>query len=160
MNNMRFRTPFPNSSVQIKKFNENYGYNFNNEINNNLPVSQSYNFRNDYVMKGRSNEITNPDLYFKQLSDDYYQYRKEQKKFLNYNLLTIQRNFFKKKDIDVNPYNKCSSNDILGNSFLKHNPILNPSPTFGYKYFEKEKSQKDLIGNKLQNAGINLIKGN
>ena len=86
MNNMRFRTPFPNSSVQIKKFNENYGYNFNNEINNNLPVSQSYNFRNDYVMKGRSNEITNPDLYFKQLSDDYYQYRKEQKKFLNYNL--------------------------------------------------------------------------
>ena len=40
MNNMRFRTPFPNSSVQIKKFNENYGYNFNNEINNNLPVSQ------------------------------------------------------------------------------------------------------------------------
>ena len=139
----------------------------NNNLNNNnnmnlIPVSQSYqlsnNYRDDFIMKGRTNEITNPDLFYKQASDDYYNYRKEQKKFLNYNLLTIQNNYFKKKEINVNPYNKGSSSDLLGNTFLKHNPILNPSPSFGYKYFDK--NQNDLNENSLQNTGNNLIKGN
>ena len=123
----------------------------NNEINSKCELICSF-----------SPKITNE-------KGEYYRIKKN--KELNKNLnkpvfkrlyedMNKRRNYFKKKDIDVNPYNKCSSNDILGNSFLKHNPILNPSPTFGYKYFEKEKSQKDLIGNKLQNAGINLIKGN
>ena len=141
----------------------------NNNLNNNnnmnlIPVSQSYqlsnNYRDDFIMKGRTNEITNPDLFYKQASDDYYNYRQEQKKFLNYNLLTIQNNYFKKKEINVNPYNKGSSSDLLGNTFLKHNPILNPSPSFGYKYFDREKNISELNENSLQNAGNNLIKGN
>ena len=68
--------------------------------------------------------------------------------------------YFKKKEINVNPYNKGSSSDLLGNTFLKHNPILNPSPSFGYKYFDREKNISELNENSLQNAGNNLIKGN
>ena len=175
--NMRYTTPYQNNNIQNHlNYNNNLINNYGNNINNNnlnnnlnnnynynlIPVSQSYkipnSYRDEFIMKGRTNEITNPDLFYKQASDDYYNYRKEQKKFLNYNLLTIQNNYFKKKEINVNPYNKGSSSDLLGNTFLKHNPILNPSPSFGYKYFDK--NQNDLNENSLQNTGNNLIKGN
>ena len=152
--------------TQNKSMNNNL--NDNNNNNNysdktSLSISKSYSNinkinENVFIMKGRTNEITNPDLFYKQASDDYYNYRQEQKKFLNYNLLTIQNNYFKKKEINVNPYNKGSSSDLLGNTFLKHNPILNPSPSFGYKYFDQ--NQNDLNENSLQNTGNNLIKGN
>ena len=175
--NMRYTTPYQNNNIQNHlNYNNNLINNYGNNINNNnlnnnlnnnynynlIPVSQSYkipnSYRDEFIMKGRTNEITNPDLFYKQASDDYYNYRKEQKKFLNYNLLTIQNNYFKKKEINVNPYNKGSSSDLLGNTFLKHNPILNPSPSFGYKYFDQ--NQNDLNENSLQNTGNNLIKGN
>ena len=167
INNMRYRTPYQNQNINMpnNSLNNNYDSKFSpNDLYNSNQLSQSYqpqsNFRDDFVMKGRTIEITNPDLYYKQASDDYYNYRQEQKKFLNYNLLTIQKNYYKKKDIDVNPYNKGSSSDILGNTFLKHNPILNPSPSFGYKYFDREKSQNQVTEKSLQNAGNNLINGN
>ena len=86
-------------------------------------------------------EITNPELYLKKANGDFYKYRAESKKYLDYNqkILENQNKYNKTDNINVNPFNNSSSSASLGRSNLVYNTILNPIPNFSYnKYFEKE----------------------
>ena len=153
--------------TQNKSINNNL--NDNNNNNNysgktSLSISKSYSNinkinENVFIMKGRTNEITNPDLYFKQENPEYLKYKEEQKKYLNYNFQKIlNNNLFKKREVNVNPFNKGSSRDILGTSFLKYNPIIDPTPQFGYnKYFERELDKNIKINNRNNSNNINIL---
>ena len=89
--------------------------------------------------KSRRNEITNPDLYYKQSNQDYLRYREQERKYLNSNYELMIKNGNYKKKLDVNPYNKNSSTTSLGESKLIHNTILNPIPNYSYnKYFDED----------------------
>ena len=60
--------------------------------------------------------------------------------------------------MNVNPFNKGSSRDILGTSFLKYNPIIDPIPQFGYnKYFERELDKNIKIYNRNNSNNINIL---
>ena len=126
-----------------KKFINNYRYidNYNNINNNNYGInnSKSIDYLNErkYIFSGKRHEITNPELFYKKTNGDFYKYRAENKKYLDYNYNIMGRRNL--KNINVNPFNKGSSFDDLGRSTLIHNTILNPIPNFSYnKYFEKE----------------------
>ncbi len=112
----------------------------NRYYNKKLNSSSSENNINESRYKyfiGRTREITNPELYYKKVNGDFYKYRAENKKYLDYNYNIMGRRNL--KNINVNPFNKGSSLDLLGRSTLIHNTILNPIPNFSYnKYFEKE----------------------
>ena len=111
-----------------------------NRYNKKLNSSNSENNINESRYKyfvERTREITNPELYYKKINGDFYKYRAENKKYLDYNYNIMGSRNLKK--INVNPFNKGSSLDLLGRSTLIHNTILNPIPNFSYnKYFEKE----------------------
>ena len=96
------------------------------------PISSLYN-------RSRLNEITNPDMYYKQSNMDYIKYREQQRNYLNSNYDLMVNNGNYKKKLDVNPYNVNSSSTSLGESMLVHNTILNPLPNYTYnKYFDEE----------------------
>ena len=89
--------------------------------------------------RSRLNEITNPDMYYKQSNMDYIKYREQQRNYLNSNYDLMVNNGNYKKKLDVNPYNVNSSSTSLGESMLVHNTILNPLPNYIYnKYFDEE----------------------
>ena len=114
------------------------------------PLSQTVNEQpsyqnplNDQFIKqynrSRLNEITNPELYYKQSNKDYIRYREQERKYLNSNYELMIKNGNCKKKLDVNPYNKNSSSTSLGESQLIHNTSLNPLPNYSYnKYFDEE----------------------
>ena len=87
------------------------------------PISSLYN-------RSRLNEITNPDMYYKQSNMDYIKYREQQRNYLNSNYDLMVNNGNYKKKLDVNPYNVNSSSTSLGESRLVHNTILNPLPNY------------------------------
>ena len=92
-----------------------------------------------YQRSNRLNDITNPDLFYKQSNQEYYQYKEQQRKCLDFNLSRMGNERERKRRIDVNPYNKNGSIMSLGESTLVHNTILNPLPNYTYnKYLEKE----------------------
>ena len=75
------------------------------------PISSLYN-------RSRLNEITNPDMYYKQSNMDYIKYREQQRNYLNSNYDLMVNNGNYKKKLDVNPYNVNSSSTSLGNQCL------------------------------------------
>ena len=83
----------------------------------------------------KNNEISNPELFYKKGNIEYYKYRKEQKKFDDYNyniILNHNKNRFIKKEPDVNPFNPRINLYKIGNSSLAHNIILRPGDFYGY----------------------------
>lgn len=99
----------------------------------------------------RLNEITNPELFYKIKSGDYFRYRLQQKEFLDYNFNMIQ-NKNTRKDIDINPYNPNIATN-LGKSNLLHNTILDPLPNYSYnRYLENQLHKYDDM---IQNYNIN-----
>ena len=88
-----------------------------------------------YSRSGRLNEITNPNMYYKIGSQDYLQYKEQQKNYLNSNLEVMLNNKRKKQEITVNPYNPVSSYYNLGKSALQNNTILNPLPNYKYNKY-------------------------
>ena len=119
-----------------------------------------------------NNEISNPSSYYKKYDEEYYRYRLEQKKYLDYNYNYMMNNEYlkHKKEPNVNPYNP-KNNILLGNkSNLMHNPILNPVNHYGYnKYLRKELNNREnekfrkflrnfLYSNKDSNIDENNIK--
>ena len=93
-----------------------------------------------------NNEISNPSSYYKKYDEEYYRYKLEQKKYLDYNYKFMMDNEYKKnkKEPNVNPYNP-KNNVFLGyKSDLIHNPILNPVNHYGYnKYLRKELDKRE-----------------
>ena len=87
-----------------------------------------------------NNEITNPSSYYKKYDEDYYRYRLEQKKYLDYNYNCMINNEYQKnkKEPNVNPYNPKNNIYWLNKTNLSHNPIVNPINHYGYnKYLRK-----------------------
>ena len=115
-------------------------------------------------MKGRTNEISNPVKYYKQESNYYDNFHDAEISYFdyNYNNMIKQRN----NSLNVNPYNRVSSDSNLGKSFLRRNPILTPLHDYSYnKYFDRESFnvnnniQSERTRNSLVQAG-NSIFGN
>jgi hypothetical protein len=102
----------------------------------------------------RKTEITNPELFYKKNNEDYYKYRAEMKKFLDYNYEVIKnRNKLRqKKEIIINPYNPINDNFEHYKSDLSHNPILNPVNYYSFnKLLEKEIDGNKKYGNIMTN---------
>ena len=152
-----------------KKQFENYNYNNNLQNQNTffpkinskkMYYSRSVdninnnNYQKKFVFPPIKHEITNPDLYFKKANGDFYKYRAESKKYLDYNqkILENQNKYNKTDNINVNPFNNSSSSASLGRSNLVYNTILNPIPNFSYnKYFEKEIFGMNNVNNNNNN---------
>ena len=121
------------------EWNENYS---NKYLHNNIkekPLFSSLSANN--IVFDRKNEITNPDLFYKRNNNDYFKYRAEQKKYLDYNYqMMINKNKLNhKQEPNVNPYNPKQEDFEHYKSDLAHNPILNPINYYSYnKYLEKE----------------------
>ena len=109
-------------------------------------------------------EITNPGIYYAKYSKDYYNYKQEQKNYLQYNYdIMKQRQNKKDREVDINPYNPIAENYQVKSSNLKHNPIINPVNYYGYnKYLDINSRMNTNVNynNKLQNAGNQLIINN
>jgi len=122
------------------EWNENYSnkYWHNNTKEKSLSSSLSaYNI----VFDRKNNEITNPDLFYKRNNNDYFKYREEQKKYLDYNyqIMINKSKFHHKQEPNVNPYNPKHEDFEHYKSDLAHNTILNPVNYYSYnKYLEKE----------------------
>ena len=116
------------NSLEIEKSIENKNNN-NNEIL--PPVTKSINNINKYFPL--SNEISNPELYYRKCDKDFYIFRNQHKKFDDYNyklILLHKTNRFLKKEPDVNPYNPKINYYKSGNSTLEHNVILRPNESY------------------------------
>ena len=171
----KINTPFNQNHLSL-----NLGNNNNYQNNNTLSKSQSFSpnsIKDNYVMKGRTTEITNPEKFFQNENQNYLKFKEEQKRYLdfNYNMMLNR-----KKQLLVNPFNKGSSLSELGKSFLSNNPILNPFPNYSNKYFGQDVNNYVKINvnnnnnnnnnnmnnfyydnnNSLRQAGNNLINGN
>ena len=170
----KINTPFNQNHLSL-----NLGNNNNYQNNNTLSKSQSFSpnsIKDNYVMKGRTTEITNPEKFFQNENQNYLKFKEEQKRYLdfNYNMMLNR-----KKQLLVNPFNKGSSLSELGKSFLSNNPILNPFPNYSNKYFGQDVNNYVNINvnnnnnnnnnmnnfyydnnNSLRQAGNNLINGN
>ena len=119
-----------------------------------------------------NNEISNPSSYYKKYDEEYYRYRLEQKKYLDYNYKYMMNNEYlkHKKEPNVNPYNPKNNVIWSNKSNLMHNPILNPVNHYGYnKYLRKELNNREnekfrkflknyLYSNKDSNIDENNIK--
>lgn len=133
----RSRSPFvsrgeylPSNVGETPSFSE--FNNISNSYKKPTPITSLYN-------RSRLNEITNPDMYYKQSNQDYIKYKEQQRNYLNSNYELMINNGNYKKKLDVNPYNVNSSKTTLGESTLIHNTILNPLPNYTYnKYFDEE----------------------
>ncbi len=111
-----------------KEFNIQMQDNNKNNINTTKSVK-------DIKYFPKNNEISNPELFYKKGNIEYYKYRKEQKKFDDYNyniILNHNKNRFIKKEPDVNPFNPRINLYKIGNSSLAHNIILRPGDFYGY----------------------------
>ena len=153
------------STPQLIRNNYNYNYNLNDRegsIGDNIIQNNAYNnYRNglsnstNLEYSGRCGEITNPNYFFQRNNKDYYKYRLEQKKYLDYNYEIIKNRFnHRKQEPDINPYNPIN-NQVFenGKSDLVHNPILNPINNYSYnKYLEKEVN----LGNRYKNITNNI----
>ena len=124
------------------------------------------NSANNFDISSRSGEITNPNYFFQKNNEDYYKYKLEQKKYLDYNYEIIKNRMNKrnKREPDINPYNPINEKVFeRGKSDLLHNPILNPINNYSYnKYLEKEVNLSNRYNNKynysaLQQAGNQLL---
>ena len=116
------------NSLEIEKSIENKNNN-NNEIL--PPVTKSINNINKYFPL--SNEISNPELYYRKCDKDFYIFRNQHKRFDDYNyklILLHKTNRFLKKEPDVNPYNPKINYYKSGNSTLEHNVILRPNESY------------------------------
>ena len=93
-----------------------------------------------------NNEITNPSSYYQKYDEDYYRYKLEQKKYLDYNYNCMMNNEYKKskKEPNVNPYNPKNNSLWSNKSDLIHNPIVNPVNHYAYnKYLRKELNMRE-----------------
>ena len=122
-----------NKDIEIEKNIENK---MKDEKENNkeniLPISNSVNDNKKYFPK--KNEISNPELFYKKKNNNFYKYRKEYKKFDDYNykiILLHNKNRFIKKEPDINPYNPQINLYKIGNSSLSQNIILRPGENYG-----------------------------
>jgi hypothetical protein len=146
----------------ISKNDLNNDNNNNNETemkNNNkiLTPSLSYN----EIFSIGNNEISNPSSYYKKYDEDYYRYRLEQKKYLDYNYKFMMNKDYQKhkKEPNVNPYNPKYNIFRANKSDLIHNPILNPINHYGYnKYLRKDLNNKD--NDKLKQLFRNYLNSN
>ena len=156
-----------------------YNINQNNDINNGINNSDNnYNYgmqsmdsrssTNSLGYSGKSGEITNPNYFYQRNNKDYYKYKMEQKRYLDYNYELMKNKLSKKKrEPDVNPYNPINDKVFEnGKTDLLHNPILNPINNYAYnKYLEKEvngRYKKNSNGmnhnfSTLQQAGNQLL---
>ena len=167
-----------NNQNQNNNSNDELDLNHNFEMQNNeIRNINSPKFENSLNFSTRSGEITNPNYFFQRNNEDYYKYRLEQKKYLDYNYQIIKNRLNKrnKREIDINPYNPINERPFeTGKSDLVHNPILNPINNYSYnKYLEKEVnfgnkcrkgdySNTNILSNRnnfstLQNAGNQLL---
>ena len=118
-----------NKDCEINEFREKE---IENNREKNINYSKSVNDKKRYFPK--NNEISNPELFFKKANRDFLKYRKEQKKFDDYNYRIIMihhRNRFVKKEPDINPYNPKLNCFKVGNSSLVQNVILRPDDCYG-----------------------------
>ncbi len=157
---------YKNLTPYHSKFNNNiiyYNFNLNSNLNNISKTPRIIN-KDNFFMKGRSYEISNPDKYYNIQSNDYNKFLKEEKRYFDYNQnMMINRT----NELNVNPYNKESSRSDLGKSNLRRNPILIPLHDYSYnKYFDKDiynnnnGIESERIKNSLIQAGSNSIYGN
>ena len=105
-----------------------------------------------------NNEISNPSSYYKKYDEDYYRYRLEQKKYLDYNYKFMMNKEYQKykKEPNVNPYNPKYNVFRSNKSDLVHNPIINPINHYGYnKYLRKDLNMKE--NEKLQKLFENFL---
>ena len=147
-------------------WNENYSNNYLHNNNDNFkelkPLSTSMSAK-ALLFDNRKSEITNPDYYYKRNNNDYYKYRAEQKKYLDYNyqILKNKNKLHDKQEPNINPYNPKKEDFEHYKSNLAHNPILNPVNFYSYnKYLEKEiKDNNKRYQNKsMDNYNINNIR--
>ena len=151
------------SSTQKKEWNENFSNNYIHDTNIDKlrevkPLSTSMSAKS-FLFDSRKNEITNPDLFYKRNNNDYFKYRAEQKKYLDYNYqIILNRNkLHNKQEPNINPYNPKNEDFEHYKSDLAHNTILNPVNYYSYnKYLEKEiKGGNNNINN--SNYKYNII---
>jgi hypothetical protein len=157
---------FKNLTPYHSKFNNNYNiFNINSSINN-ISKTPKINNKDNYFMKGRSYEISNPDKYYNINSNDYNKFHNEEIRYYDYNQNMMNN---RTNELNVNPYNKESSRSDLGKSNLRRNPILFLLHDYSYnKYFDKEFynnynnniNETERIKNSLIQAGSNSIYGN
>ena len=169
-----------NNNINVNNDNIN-NINDNNIINNSMNVKGNDNYSNNRLhnnrLKGlnllsnsisaksllfdnRKSEITNPDYFYRRNNDDYYKYRAEQKKYLDYNyqILKNKNKLYDKQEPNINPYNPRQEDFEHYKSNLPHNPILNPLNYYSYnKYLEKEirDIKNNNINNEYQNNNSN-----
>ena len=142
------------------EWNENYSnkyFHYNTNNDKEKPLFSSLSAKN--IVFDRKNEITNPDLFYKRNNNDYFKYRAEQKKYLDYNyqMMINKKNLHHKKEPNVNPYNPKQEDFEHYKSDLAHNPILNPVNYYSYnKYLEKEikENNKKYIINNYNYRGL------
>ena len=165
------------SNIPIKQKNsKNYDLNFSSDFaylenlqknNNNINNNNINDNNNNSIQKMinrfngvRKNEITNPGYYFQRMNEDYYKYRLEQKRVLDYNHEQMENKFQNKfkKEPDINPYNPIDNKPFeLGKTDLLHNPILNPVNDYSYnKYLEKSTFKNNNYNNHLAQSMKNL----
>ena len=123
--------------------NMNQSVNINNkgEWNENYTNKYSHSNIKEMIFDNRKSEITNPELFYKRNNNDYYKYRAEQKKYLDYNyqMMINKSKSHHKQEPNINPYNPKREDFEHYKSDLAHNPILNPVNYYSYnKYLEKE----------------------
>jgi len=147
-------------------WNENYSNNYLHNNNDNfkeLKLLSTSMSAKAILFDNRKSEITNPDYYYKRNNNDYYKYRAEQKKYLDYNyqILKNKNKLHDKQEPNINPYNPKKEDFEHYKSNLAHNPILNPVNFYSYnKYLEKEiKDNNKRYQNKsMDNYNINNIR--
>ena len=151
---------------------------FNNKNNNGQDIKKPKvlipSLSSNEIFSIKNTEITNPSSYYKKYDEDYYRYRLEQKKYLDYNYEFMMNNEYQrnKKEPNVNPYNPKNNVFWANKSDLVHNPILNPINHYGYnKYLKKELDMREnerlkkllknyLYPNKSTNFNENNTKNN
>ena len=105
-----------------------------------------------------NNEISDPSSYYKKYDEEYYRYRLEQKKYLDYNYKNMMNVEYQKhkKEPNINPYNPKYNYIGENKSNLAHNPIINPINHYGYnKYLRKDLGIRD--NDKLKNLLNNYL---
>ena len=145
------------------EWNENFSNNYlhqNNDNNKEKKTLTSMSAKT-LLFNNRKSEITNPELFYKRNNNDYFKYRAEQKKYLDYNyrILMNRNKLHDKKEPNINPFNPKDEDFEHYKSDLPHNPILNPVNYYSYnKYLEKEilKSNNNVQNNNnISNHNVN-----
>ena len=142
-NNLNNNNLNNNNKDKNKNFSNNYLHkSININGNKGEKVLNASISGNSIVYGDRKSEITNPELFYKRNNNDYFKYRAEQKKFLDYNyqvILNKDKDKYHKQEPNINPYNPKKEDFEHYKSDLIHNPILNPVNYYSYnKYLEKE----------------------